>query len=140
MSWSRSVSCLISAGLAVGACKPAPSWQLLGESTRLARAANAPTRSAIFDGQTLGLRGARGETLGVQLRISDARERRARLLLPEQVARVSAFVARSLHVSEPSSAMYGSSSGVGDYPDVLIASGEALKTGELGYFDVAISE
>src|SRR5262245_54817604 len=119
MSWSRSVSCLISAGLALWACEPAPSWQLLGESTRLSRSARTPVKSAIFDGKLLDLRGARGETLGVQLRIGDAHRRRARLLLPRQVVKVSAFIARSLHVSEPSSAMYGPSSGAGDYPDLL---------------------
>lgn len=140
MSSLRWVSCLLSAALASVGCKPAPSLQVLGESTRLAEGEPSPRSSATFDGNVLRLRGARGETLGVSVRISDGEVRRVRLDLPE-VARVSGFTVRSLEVKDASTDMYGQSRGRGRYPDVLTPVAEAPVTADkLAYFDVAIAD
>jgi hypothetical protein len=139
MSSSPWVSCLLSAALASVGCKPAPNLQVLGETTRLAEGEPSPRTSAIFDGKVLRLRGARGETLGISLRISDGKPRRVRLQLPD-AARVSPFGVRSLEVKEASTDMYGESRGVGSYPDVLApAAGAEIVADKQAYFDVAIS-
>lgn len=138
MSWSRSASCLLSVYLVTLGCRQAPQVQVLGESTRLERDEPSPAQSALFDGKTVALRGARGETLGVQLRLSGERERRARLELPAEAAVVQGFAVRSLEVTEPSTAMYGKSRGPGWYPDVLEPVSGAVATSELAYFDVSI--
>src|SRR5688500_10648162 len=120
MSWSRSVSFWLSCGLCALGCRQEPDLQLLGESTRLSRAEPSPAKSAIFDGKQLGLRGARGETLGVQLRMptrGERREQRVRLELPAEAAAVQSFAVRSLNVVQPSTIMYGVSRGPGQYPD-----------------------
>jgi hypothetical protein len=134
------VSCLLSAALASVGCKTTPSLQVLGESTRLAEGEPSPRASAIFDGKVLRLRGARGETLGVSLRISDAQARRVWLDLPE-AARVSGFTVRSLEVKQASTDMYGESRGEGRYPDVLTPVVDGQVTADkLAYFDVAIAD
>jgi hypothetical protein len=92
----------------------------------------------MFDGKSVTLFGARGETLGVQIRVGDGRTRRTRLELPQNVARVSAFTVRSLEVKEPSTDMYGPSTGAGRYPDVLVPAPSAIAVDELGFFDVEI--
>jgi hypothetical protein len=134
------VSCLLSAAVTLSGCKPAPGLQVLGESTRLAEGEPSPKTSAIFDGKVLRLRGARGETLGVSLRISDAKARRVRLQLPE-VARAAGFSVRSLEVKEASTDMYGESRGVGRYPDILTpVAGAEVTADKQVYFDVAIAD
>lgn len=139
MSWSPWVSCFMaSMAVGVGACGRSPSVQVLSESTRLERSKASPQESSVFDGHVVHLRGARGETLGVEVRISDGRTRSARLELPESAASVSGFSVRSLTVREPSTAMYGPSAGPGVYPDVLVPAQGALRSNDLAYFDVAI--
>jgi hypothetical protein len=140
MSWSRWVSYLASAALGVAACRASPRLQVLGESTRLKQSEASPNESAIFDGKVLRLRGARGETLGVQLRISDGRVRQVRLDLPNEQIQVSGFSVRYLDVKEPSTSMYGASRGPGAYPDVLVPSKGAVTTSDLAYFDVGIQQ
>lgn len=138
MSWSRSASFWLSCSLTALGCRQGPDLQVLGESTRLSRAEQSPTESAIFDGKQVSLRGARGETLGVQLRFAGRRERAVRLELPADAAQVASFGVRSITVEEPSTTMYGRSLGTGQYPDVLEPTPGAVKTRELAYFDVAI--
>src|SRR6185436_1040241 len=140
MSWLRAVSCLLSAAAAVAACRTPASVELFGDSTRPAVGRKAPEASAVFDGKTVHLRGARGETLGLNLRINDGRSRQLRLELPGDVARVTAFDVRALDVEEPSTDMYGPSLGRGRYPDVLLPSDGAVSTAAQGYFDVAIGQ
>lgn len=137
MSWSRSVSCLLSAALGVAACQRTPAWQVLGESTRLEAGRASPRRSALFDGERVHLRGARGETLSLVVRSADGHARRARLELPVDAAGVQGFVAQNLAVREPSTDMYGPSSGAGRYPDVLVPQLEPPQA-EQAFFDVAI--
>jgi hypothetical protein len=139
MTWSPWVSCLLSAVTAATACKPAPTLQVLGDSSRLAEGEKSPSRSAIFDGQRLHLRGARGEVLGFSVRISDRATRRVHVDVPVPLA-VSSFGVRALEVKEPSSSMYGESQGAGRYPDMLIPSGDAVVTDKQAYFDLAIHE
>jgi hypothetical protein len=121
-----------------GACRERPAVQVLGDSTRLEARAPSPRQSFLFDGKSVTLFGARGETLGVQVRIGDDRARAVRLELPSHVARVSAFTVRSLDVKEPSTDMYGPSAGAGTYPDVLTPAFGALRVDALGFFDVDI--
>jgi len=139
MSSARFVSYLASASLSVAACRAAPRVQVLGDSTRLKKSEPSPEKSAIFDGKVVRLRGARGETLGVQVRIGDGRARQVHLELPEAAATVSGFSVRFLRVAEPSTDMYGPSLGTGDYPDVLVpARAGTITSNDLAYFDVAI--
>jgi hypothetical protein len=133
----------LAVGLSLGAfgCKSSPAVQVLSESTRLARERPSPEESAVFDGKVVRLRGARGETLGVELRISDGRSRAADLSLPSGAATVTGFSVASLDVREPSTSMYGPSAGRGTYPDILTPvsqPSQPVRTNDLAYFDVAI--
>ncbi len=140
MRWSRWVGCwTLSAGLCALSCKPAPDVQILGESTRLARAEPSPKQSPLFDGQVVHLIAVRGETLGLTLRITDERRRDVRLEISGEGIQVNAFAVRSLMVREPSTDMYGPSSGAGEYPDVLVPEAAPVQTSELAYFDVQVS-
>src|SRR5689334_14117589 len=122
MSSSRRVSCcLASALLLLTACgRRAPALQVLGDSTRLPAESSSPVESATFDGKTLRLRAARGETLGVEVRWNGALELGVSLELRGVAATVEPFEVRSLEVKEPSTDMYGPSAGPGRYPDVLV--------------------
>jgi hypothetical protein len=138
MSLSPWVSCLAISACLVVACRRGPALQVLGDSTRLEAAAPSPRESSLFDGTRVRLFGARGETLGFQVRIGDGRTRAVRIELPSHVARVTPFSVRSLEVKEPSTDMYGPSTGVGTYPDVLTPVVGVLRVDELGFFDVEI--
>ena len=140
MSWSRRVSCLaVSAALSSGCARSAPTLQVLGDSTRLASNRPSPLTSPFFDGHTVRLRAARGETLGLELRLADGVERQVSLELPANVARVQAFRVGSLDVTEPSTSLYGASAGRGRYPDVLEAVTGPARSAELAFFDVAVA-
>ncbi|HLK41040.1 MAG TPA: hypothetical protein VKU41_30020 [Polyangiaceae bacterium] len=133
------MSCLVSACAAVAGCQRSPGFQLLSESTRLPNAASSSPASAVFDGEVVHLRGARGETLGVELRVSDGHPRVTSLSLPSSAASVTPFAVGSLRVREPSTDMYGPSMGAGSYPDVLTPVTGPLRTSDLAYFDVAVA-
>jgi hypothetical protein len=138
MSLSRSVSCLAaSLGLLLGACRSAPAVQVLGDSVRLESHAPSPGVSAVFDGNAVRLRAARGETLGIQVRISDGRTRSVALELPAALG-VEGFSVRALEVTEPSTDMYGPSAGRGRYPDILVPAAGAVQTNELAFFDIGV--
>jgi hypothetical protein len=138
MNWSRSASCLLSAALVAAGCKPSPSVQVLGDSTRLAEDRASPATSAIFDGERVRLRGARGETLGVSVRVHDGQTRSISLQLASEAAVVNGFATQSLEVHEPSTGMYGPSLGSGRYPDRLVPVAGSVRTRTVAYFDVAI--
>jgi hypothetical protein len=134
MRWSRSASCFVVSALA--AChEPAPAVPVVGETVRLRASDAAPPTSALFDGTIVRLRGARGETLGVQVLAEAAG---ARLWLPEAVAAVEGFTVHTLEVTEPSSAMYGPSRGKGAWPDILEPRPPRIDVAGPAYFDVAI--
>jgi hypothetical protein len=139
MSWLQSVSFLASAAVSLLSCHRAPALQMSGETTRLMRGEAAPRESAVFDGQTLRLRGARGETLGLQVRMSEGSQHAAVVILPPSVAAVTAFVVSSLEVRQPSSRLYGESRGRGTYPDILSPQADGtVPSSELAYFDIEI--
>jgi hypothetical protein len=125
--------------LSLLACHRAPRFQVLGGSTRLRRDEPSPLESSVFDGRIVRLRGARGETLGLEVRNPRGGARAASLKLPPSAGRVDAFSVGSLDVVEASSALYGPSRGTGSYPDVLSPEpGGAVPSAELAYFDVEI--
>lgn len=113
--------------LSLAACK-SPSLTIVGDSTKLRRGESAT--SAIFDGKVVRLRGARGETLGLQVLHGAPAELRV------DGARVDAFKIHYLDVREPSTAMYGPSRGKGAYPDPLEPT-TAPVPGD-AFFDVAV--
>jgi hypothetical protein len=112
---------------------------VLGDSTRLASDRPSPAKSPFFDGRSVRLRGARGETLGVEVRLADGVSRAVTLELSVKGVRVQGFEVRALDVREPSSEMYGSSAGRGRYPDALVATAGPVPTDQLAFFDVAIA-
>jgi hypothetical protein len=114
--------------------------QVLGDSTRLSRDEPSPSDSAFFDGERVQLRGARGETLGMQVRISDNRERVVQLDLPSDVVSVNGFSVTTLLVKEASSDMYGTNDGPGAYPDPLTPETGEIRSDDLVYFDVSIPQ
>src|SRR5258705_3562137 len=117
-----------SLALATGACARPPDLQVLTESTRLAQRERSPKESPVSDDKIVRLRGARGETLGLEVRIADGAERMVRMVMPESAAIVTPFSVGSLEVREPSSTMYGPSRGRGIYPDVLTPREGAVRT------------
>ena len=134
---------LILASLALAGChrRPAPptapsvALAVVGDDAKLRRDEPLPSRSPIFDGTTVRLRGARGETLGLQV-LTHGRARVA-LTLPPTVARVDGFRLRYLEVRDPSTAMYGGSRGAGAWPDPLEPA--ALPVAGDALFDVVIA-
>lgn len=141
MSLRRRVICLaVSLGAcSTFACGKGPPVQVLGDSTRLRASAASPSTSPFFDGERVHLRGARGETLGLELRISDGKERHVSLEVAGGIG-VKSFAVESLEVKEPSTDMYGPSTGRGRYPDALRPVTGAVASAELAYFDVMIPE
>jgi len=141
MSLRRRVICLGASFLACAtlACGKGPPVQVLGDSTRLRANEPSPKVSPFFDGERVHLRGARGETLGVEVRIADGRERLVTLELGGGIG-VKSFAVGALEVKEPSTDMYGPSTGRGRYPDVLRPTTGAVPSSELAYFDVVIPE
>ena len=115
MPWFRWASCCMASGIcsaAVAACATPAGLDVLPGAERHEQSRRREV-SPIFDGKRVELRGARGETLGLQVRVSDGHPRAARLEMPDDVARVTGFAVRALDVREPSTDMYGPSSGAG---------------------------
>jgi hypothetical protein len=131
---------MASAVVIAGACNPPPGLEVLPGAARLEQSRHSTSASPVFDGTKVELRGARGETLGLQVRVSDGRARTAELTLPDQIVEVTPFAVRGLEVREPSTDLYGPSMGKGTYPDVLIRANGAVRAEHLAYFDVAIRE
>ncbi len=141
MSLRRRVTCLAASFVASAtlACGKGPPVQVLGDSTRLRASEPSPKASPFFDGKRVHLRGARGETLGLEVRITDGRERRVSLELTRGIG-VKGFAVDALEVKKPSTDMYGASTGRGRYPDVLRPAAGAVPSSELAYFDIAVPE
>jgi hypothetical protein len=122
--------------MVVAGCAAPPGLDILPGAERHEQSRRSEA-SPIFDGKRVELRGARGETLGLQVRVSDGRPRTARLEMPDEAARVAGCV-RALDVREPSTDMYGASSGTGTYLTYSFRRQGAIRTEHLAYFDVAI--
>src|SRR5262245_39036636 len=106
MSWSPWVSCLtVSLAFGGAGCRRASAVQMTSESARPAAAELLPEETSVFDGRTVRLRGARGETLGLHVRLAGDDPGPAELDLPRGAAQVAAFAVRSLEVERPSTAM-----------------------------------
>ncbi len=103
---------------------------MVGETTKLKEGEPLPAFSPWFDGRRLLLRGVRGETLGLQILGGNS----GHIDWAGAPVEASCFQVRSLNVTEPSSAMYGLSRGVGRYPDVLIPAQT-----DCAYYDLKIS-
>jgi hypothetical protein len=111
---------------------------VVGESVKQRAGDPLPSSSPIFDGRVVRLRAARGEVLGVQV-LRAAAEPLA-VSLEIDGAAVRAWRVDDVHVTRPSTEMYGPSRGAGDYPDVLVAGqGGAVDAGRDALFDVAVA-
>jgi hypothetical protein len=127
-------------GVAVAAaCQRQPSGpelQIVTETVKVRLSDALPVRSAIFDGRSVRLVAARGETLGVQVLRASPGE--AAVSLTIAGADVAAFVVEHLPVVRPSTAMYGPSTGVGRYPDRLVPAVQPVTVRRAAFFDVAV--
>jgi hypothetical protein len=121
--------------IACAACRknPGPDLQVLGESTRWRVGDALPATSPWFDGTTVTLVGARGETLGIQVFHREP----GSVQLDLSKASVRAFDVEAYVVKRPSTEMYGGSHGEGAYPDGLVATREP--TSNPAYFEIAIA-
>jgi hypothetical protein len=121
---------------ACGRPAPPPALQVTGDSVKVRHGELPPRDSALFDGETVRLRAARGEVLGVQVFV------RGQGLVPIELelpgVRVQAFEVGFVDVREPSSAMFGPSTGPGRYPDPLRPVSMPVVTDQQAFFDVEI--
>lgn len=127
--------------LAVAACdRPAPplSLQVTGDTVKVRHGESPPHESALFDGHTVRLRAARGETLGVQVFVRGQGQVPIALELEAPDVRVRAFEVAYVDVREPSSAMYGPSAGAGRYPDPLRPVSMPVVSDQQALFDVEV--
>jgi hypothetical protein len=121
-------------------CRSGAELAVVTETTKLRRDERLPATSAIFDGARVRLRGARGETLALQV-LTRAHVAPSQLTIaasPTTDVRIDAFVLHWLDVAEPSTAMYGPSRGKGAYPDPLEPSANGAAKGDALY-DVVIA-
>ena len=121
--------------IALAACSsgrsdPGPDLAVVGESTRVRLEDRFPDKTPWFDGQTVTLVAARGETLGIQVL-----HRTANVTLTISGARVKAYDVESYRVSRPSTALFGGSRGKGRYADGLVET-ELPKTSP-AYFEIS---
>jgi hypothetical protein len=126
---------LVAAGLV--ACgrdapsKPKPDGadlMIVGESTRLRIADPFPASSPFFDGTTVKIIAARGETIGLQVLFRGERAVAARLDQPGISIRRSAI--EPVMVTRASTVLWGPTRGPGAYPDRLrrLAPGDTAST------------
>lgn len=137
--------------LAMGAsCRPAGSAaeqpsgvQIVEDADRRSSVEPLPARSTIFDGETVRLRAARGETVGITVwhaapsAAAGAAYPPSTLRFAEAAVAVAGFTVEWAQVSRPSTAMYGGSRGAAAYPDGLLAS--SAPRSNPAYFDIAVS-
>lgn len=107
--------------LALAACSskrvdPGPDLAIVGESTRVRLEDPHPTTTPWFDGRTVTLAAARGETLGLQ--ILQRTPAPVHLELPG--TRVRTYEVEAFRVTRPSTRMFGGSRGAGRYADGLV--------------------
>lgn len=130
--------------LAPVACKkpaepPAgPIVQVLGDTAKVRRG-EPPPRSAIFDGRTVSLRAARGETLGLQVVLYRTGPRAVSLSLEAPGVSIEPFEVDFARVREPSSSLYGRGLGRGVYPDRLRPAAGPVTAEDAVFLDVAVA-
>jgi hypothetical protein len=117
---------------------------VVSEGARLRWEDPLPAQTAIFDGERVRLRAARGEVLGVHVvRKPDSGEgggpAAVMLTLAAPGVRVEAFTVDHGRVSKPSTSMYGGSRGRGRYPDRLTPATQPVTAERSAYFDVAVA-
>ena len=115
-----------------------PFFQVVGETTKVKRGEAPPRTSPFFDGRTVSLRAVRGETLGLQVVMYRMGETKVSLLM-DGVTVVPHEVGY-LEIEEPSTALYGPSTGRGAYPDILTpVRGPSVKSADEVYFDLEVA-
>ncbi len=140
MSLSRLATCLlISASAWQAGCSCAPDVQIVGATVKRIQGEEAPYRSEYFDGKSVKLRGVRGETLGLQVLLSDQEAKHLDLVFYAKGAHAQAFRVGFIDVKEPSTAMYGTSRGPGSYPDILFPVDLPTQISGQAFIDIAIS-
>jgi Domain of unknown function (DUF4091) len=148
---SARVACMLA--LALAACQsggaPTTSWderdrpgvQVVGDTVKRRRGELPPSSSALFDGQRVRLRAARGEVLGVQVLLHRTGMREVSLSFASRDVAVEAFSVGFLEVTEPSSGgLYGRSLGAGSYPDILRPAPSSVAADDQVFFDVRVAE
>jgi hypothetical protein len=134
-----SLACLAVAVVACRAEPPSgPIIQIVGETVKVRRGDVPPARSALFDGRTVRLRAARGETLGVQVLIYRAGMREVSLSVGGPGVAVQPFRVGFVPVTEGSSGLYGPGLGTGSYPDRLTPASGPIRADDAVFFDVSI--
>ena len=133
--------------LALGGCgasgapapvDPGPELQIVGEATVIRSGDPLPARSPWFDGTTVRLAAAHGETLGIQVvRRSGTPPVPVTLTLVASGVLVRGFEVKHVHVTRPSTDMYGGSRGAGDYPDTLVAADAPASAP--AYFEITLA-
>ena len=113
-----------------------PPLQVLSETSRLRWTDDLPATSPYFDGATVRLAAARGETLGVE--VARAPDAPVPVALVIAGAAVHGFAVDHVTVTARSTALYGASRGPGRYPDRLRPIDGAVPTPRLAYFDVEV--
>jgi hypothetical protein len=118
-----------------------PALQILGDSHKHRLGEPLPATSALFDGDSLRLRGVRGETLGIQVLHDDAWPalHAASLSIAAPGVSVQPFRMDWIEVKRPSTAMYGPSAGAGWYPDRLVPASAPVISQHGAFFDVIIT-
>ncbi|HSD87495.1 MAG TPA: hypothetical protein VLB44_08265 [Kofleriaceae bacterium] len=96
--------------------EPGPDLQVVGESVRLRSTDPVPSVSPMFDGTTIRLVAARGETVALQV----LHRAPGPVSLVGDVP-VRSYAVERVTVKRGSTNMYGGGRGAGDYPDVLVA-------------------
>lgn len=113
-----------------------PPLQVLSETSRLRWTDDLPATSPYFDGVTVRLAAARGETLGVE--IARAADAPVPVALRIDAIAVQGFAVDHVAVTSPSTALYGGGRGPGRYPDRLRPIDGPVPTPRLAVFDVTV--
>ncbi len=118
-----------------------PTMQIVGDSYKHRRGDPLPSRSAVFDGEDVVLRGVRGETLGLQVLLKGGAStaEKVALSLPVPEVSVQGFEMKWIEVRHKSTWLYGRSRGSGWYPDRLVPTSQPITTDAGAFFDIAIS-
>ena len=125
-----------------------PALQIVGETTRLRIGDPTPTTSPWFDGHTLAVTAARGETIGLQIihRADGKAGGSVELRWPGNPKGITShgYAVEPLPVTRPSTGLYGGSHGPGWYADGLGLAGPTGKeladapSTDPAYFEIEI--